>query len=94
MSEQNRAGEGFMSRDDISDDAKAHLFGTIEVDYDNKCGVFEVDANKDPDAVIVTVGPNTDLSDPDKLVTEIDGRPVMYDRAEDMPELLVFPEGE
>lgn len=93
MTEQ-KGGEGFMPRGDISDDATKYLFGTIEVDFANKSGVFEVDASRATEAVVVYVGPNTDLSDPEALVTEIEGRPVVYERAPDMPELHAFSEGE
>ncbi len=94
MIEGNRGGESSRQPNGISKDSISYLFGTIEVDYDKKSGVFEVDASRDPEAVIVTVGPNTDLSDPEVLVAEVERRSVVYERAEDMPELQVFPEGE
>ncbi len=94
MTNEGKGSEGVQRRASISDEAKAHLFGTIECDYDAKSGVFEVDAGSDQDAIRVFVGPNTDLSETESLIAEIEGRPVVYERAEDMPRLLVFPEGE
>lgn len=88
MNEGNMGGEGFQPQRDISGDAVAQLFDSIAFDYDGKRGVVEVDACSNQDAVVVFVGPNTDLSDHEALVTEIEGRPVVYERAEDMPELL------
>lgn len=88
MNEGNMSGEGFQPQSDISGDAAAHLFDSIAYDHDEQRGVVEVDACSDSEAVIVTVGPNTDLSDHEALVTEIEGRRVVYERAEDMPELL------
>ena len=90
----DQGGEDFRPVNGISDDATTYLFDIFECDYDTKSGVYEVDAGSDPDVVTVYVGPNTDLSDAESLVTEIEGRPVVYERTEDLPELYAFTEVE